>query len=172
MLDRFRPSRPTPWTVRTAFWATVAAAAVSVAFVAVRIATTDGGTYVSSRVHWFVRNGHRLEVTPGIVVFTLVLGILLPLAGAAIRVLLAVQILRGVGWARLVLSILVAIALLSTAWDMATGRMNVVGWEAALGAAITAGSAAGVVLLWLPVSNRYFAALKADRKHYRETRLR
>src|SRR3954447_400857 len=114
MRDRFRPSRPTPWTVRAVFWATVADGAVSVVFVALRLATTDWGTYVSSRVHWFVHNGHPIEVTPGIVVFTVVLELVILLGGAAIRVLLAVKILRGFAWARLVLSIFVAIGLLST----------------------------------------------------------
>lgn len=154
------------------FWATLADAAVAVVFVAVRMATTDWGTYVSSRVHWFVRRGHRIEVTPGIVVFTVVLGIVILLGGAAMRVLLAVKILRGFAWARLVLSILVAIGLLSTVWDVATGRMSVGGWDAVLGGATTAALAAGVVLLWLPMASRYFASAKVDRNHYRETWLR
>ena len=154
------------------FWAVAADAAVTVVFVAVRLATTDWKTYVSSRVHWFVHNGHRIEVTPQIVVFTVVLGIVLLLGGAGLRVFLAVKILRGSGWARLAFSILVVIGLLSTVSDVATGKLNVGGWEAALGVAATAAFAAGVVLLWLPVAGRYFAAVKAERSHYRQARLR
>ena len=150
----------------------LADAAVAVALVAVRITTTDWSTYVSSRVHWFVRNGHRMEVTPGIVVLTVVLGLVLVLGGAAIRVLLALKISRGFAWARLVLSILVAIGLLSTVWDVATGKMSVGGWENLYGDAFTAASVAGVVLLWLRGTSRYLATAKADRHRYRETRLR
>ncbi len=172
MREAFRRSQPTPWTIRAVFWTTMAEAAVAVVFVVVRMASTDWGSYVSSRVHWFVHDGHRLEVTPGIVVFTVVLGIVIVLGGAALRVLLAVKILRGFGWARLVFSVLVAVGLLSAGWDVATGTMNVGGWEAIMGDGTTAASAAGAVLLWLPRASRYFAAVKADRNHYRETRLR
>lgn len=172
MPDRFRPSRPTPWIVRAVFWATVADAAVAVVFAAVKMATTDWGTYVSRQVHWFVHNGHRIEVTPEIVVFTVVLGMVILLGGAAIHALLAVKILRGFAWARLVLSILVAIGLPSTVVDVATGKITVGGWEAALGYATTAALTVGAALLWLPVASRYFAAVKADRSHYRQTRLR
>lgn len=172
MPDRFRPSQPAPWAVRAVFWATLAEAAVAVVLVAVRIITTDWATYVSSRVHWFVRNGHRMEVTPGIVVFTVVLGIVLALGGAALHVLLALNILRGFAWARLVLSILVAIGLVPTVWDVATGKMNVGEWEYLYGDAVSAALVAGVILLWLPGTSRYLAAVKADRHRYRETRLR
>lgn len=172
MPSRFRPSQTAPWTVRAAFWATVADAAVAVVFVAVRIATTDWGTYVSSRVHWFVHNGHRLEVTPEIVIFTVVLGIVILLGGAAIRVLLAVKILGGFAWARLGLSILVAIGLLSTIGDVATGKLNVGGWESVLSDVTNAALVFGVVLLWMPAARHYFAAVKAERTRNRQTRLR
>ncbi|MEY9854244.1 hypothetical protein ABH923_003922 [Leifsonia sp. EB41] len=110
-------------------------------------------------------------MTPEIVVFTVVFGIVIVLVGAAIRVLLAVKILRGFGWARLVLSILVAIGLLSTVWDVATGKLNVGGSEALLSDATTVALVAGVALLWLPLANQYFATVKAERNHYRQTRL-
>ena len=172
MPDRFRPSRPAPLAARAVFWATLADAAVAVVFVAVRILTTDWSTYVSSRVHWFVHDGHRMEATPGVVVFTVVLGFVVVLGGAAIRVLLALKIVRGFAWARLVLSILVAIALVSTVWGVATGTMNVGGWADLYGDAFTAVLVAGVSLLWLPGTSRYLAAVKADRARHRETLLR
>ncbi|MCI0155085.1 hypothetical protein KNO15_00005 [Leifsonia shinshuensis] len=146
--------------------------AVTVVFVAIRMATTDWGTYVSSRVHWFVHNGHRIEVTPGLVVLTVVFGIAIALGGAAVQVLLAVTTLRGFAWARIVLSILVAIGLLSTLGDVATGKLRVGGWDTLTSDATTAVLAAGIVLLWLPVSSRYLAAVKTERIHYRQTRLR
>lgn len=171
MRERFRSSRHIPWTVRAAFWAAIVGPTMTVLFVAVRVVTTNWDHYVSSRVHSFVHNGHRLEVTPAIVISTIGFGMAVALIGAAVRIVLAVQFLRGFGWARLVASVLAAAGLVVLVWDPAAGVAGVGAADAVLDDLAAVAVAVGVVLLWLPSGNRYFQAMKGDRRCFRATQL-
>src|SRR3954454_5032189 len=152
---RFRSSRHIPWTVRAAFWAAIVVPTIDVAFVAARLATTDWNHYVSSRVHWFVHNGHWLEVTPAIVIWTIMFGMAVVLFAVAVRAIFALTFLRGFGWARVVMSVLAAGGLVALVWDLATGIPEV-STEAVLDGLATAAVVVGVALLWSPSGNRYF----------------
>lgn len=172
MRERFRSSRHVPWTVRAAFWAAIAGPAITVVFAAMRVVTTDWNHYVSSRVHGFVHNGHRLEVTAAIVISTIVFGMAVALIGVTVRVIVAVQFLRGFGWARLVMSILAAAGLVGLVWGLATGSADVGAAESVLDDLAALAATVGVVLLWLPSGNQYFQGMKGDRERFRAARFR
>lgn len=152
-----------------AFWVAIADSAISVVLLVVRWATTDLHDYVTSRVHSFVHNGHTVEVTPAIVIGTIVLTIAIVLIGAAVHVIVALAFLRGSGWARIVVSLLAAVWLVGMVGELG-GMVAAVGAvQTVITDVATVVVAASVVLLWLPDANRYFRDVTADRKHFRAT---
>lgn len=70
----------------------------------------------------------------------------------ALCVLAAVRLRRGAGWARIVLTVLGAVSIVTAAFALLS----------ATGLAIGAAGIAGIVLLWLPASNAWFRAGKAS----------
>ena len=126
---------PAPATVWIAFWLLIAGAALTVAELVIRVVSTGWTTNGSVR---------------GAVLAALVLGAV----GVALRVYVSLAVLRGYSPARMYL-IVVAVLVLIPEF---VGGFNVIY------ALYIASIAASIVLVWLPVSGRYFDSATAPRK--------
>lgn len=156
----FEVNRVRPLTVRVSFWTLAAALVASVVWLIVHVVGFDWTAYLASEVHSFVRNGHQLEVTPALAIGTKVTGWALGLAGAVSQGALTLLMWRGLGWARIVLSVLGVLGL-----GTLLGDANL------LAVVSSVVFAAAVLLLWLPPSNEFLRAVKADRRKHRSLQL-
>lgn len=126
---------PAPVTVWIAFWLLIAGAALTVAELAIRVVSTSWTTNGSVR---------------GPLLAALVLGAV----SVALRVYVSLAVLRGYGPARIYLSV-VAVLVLIPEFVSGFNLINTL---------FIASIAASIVLVWLPVSSRYFNAATAPRK--------
>ena len=169
---RFRPSMPVPWTVRATFWAIIANCVLIVMTSLHGLLTTDWAAWVASQVHFYVRNGRQLEVTPEIAVGTIVFrGVVIALL-VAFHVFLAFRVLRGYRWARVVFTLLTLAVLAGLATDDVIRTFAATGWlQAVLALAADFAYAVCAVLIWLPVSNAFVRTATAERRAFTESLL-
>ncbi|ATY16485.1 hypothetical protein CU254_20130 [Amycolatopsis sp. AA4] len=144
---------PRPGVITGAFWAFVAATLVGLVGAVVLFFARDALADAMRRANG--QNAARLTdaqidqaVTIGIVV-----GAVIAIAIALLRLLFAFKLRAGRNWARIVLTVLTALQVLS----LLAGQSTVVGYVS------TALAVVGVVLSFLPDANQYFAAAKTPR---------
>lgn len=136
-----------------AFWAYVAATLVGLAGAVALFFSRDALTDTMRRANG--QNAARLTdaqidqaVTVGIIV-----GVVIAVAIALLRLLFAFKLRAGRNWARIVLTVLTALEVVS----LLAGQSTVIGYVS------TALAVLGVILSFLPESNQYIAAVKAQR---------
>ncbi|WP_120522878.1 hypothetical protein [Arthrobacter celericrescens] len=127
--QRFRDTTGVPQQLTLSYWLWVGAAALGV---------------VASLINIFALRGYfgELLVGPGIV------GFVFSLIFAALYIFIAIRLKEGARWARLVLSILAGLAVISLLLQLVTLNLGFIGSAVAV--------AAGV-LMWLPESQKHFA---------------
>ncbi|MFB9715347.1 hypothetical protein [Arthrobacter methylotrophus] len=127
--QRFQDTTGVPQQLTVSYWLWVAAAALGV---------------VASFINIFTVRGlfGEMMVGPGIV------GLIFSLIFAALYIFIAIRLKEGSRWARLVLTILGALAVFSLLFQVITLNLNFIGSAVAVAAA---------VLMWLPESKRHFA---------------
>ncbi|MGV9296191.1 hypothetical protein [Amycolatopsis sp. NPDC003676] len=147
-------ARPRPAAVTGAFWAYVAATLVGLVGAVFLVFSRDALADAMRRANG--QNAARLTdaqidqaVTIGIVV-----GAVLAIAFALLHLLFAFKLRAGRNWARIVLTVLTALQVVS----LLAGQATVVGSVSAVFALL------GVVLSFLPQASQYIAATKADRR--------
>ncbi|MGW7536763.1 hypothetical protein [Amycolatopsis sp. NPDC054798] len=144
-----RPPRPA--AITGAFWAFVAAMLVGVAAAVFLFFSRDAVADAMRRAN--AQNATRLTdaqidqaVTIGVVA-----GAVLAIAFSLLHLLFAFKLRAGRNWARIVLTVLTALQVVS----LLAGRTTVVGYVSAAFAVL------GVVLSFLPEASQYIAAAKA-----------
>jgi uncharacterized protein DUF2510 len=155
---RLRITERLPATLHVAFWILIAAAAATVFFNGRNLIGFDAASYIA--------NMHRIEASKRLLsdsdvlsVFVTVLVFVAFLATA--EVILAILIRRGRGWARVVVTVLMGLAVVQIVAQRPAGTTFVIAFFVAAAALVT------VWLLWLPPSNRYFRAVRAARMQTR-----
>ena len=123
-----------PAIVHVAFWLVIAGTALTVAELALNLATAP----------WSVSGSYAILVT----------SLLGGLIGLALRVYVSLAVLRGYALARIFLSFVAALALFTLTSN----------WRDPIADLVAAMFVAAIVLVWLPESNRYFAAVTAARR--------
>ena len=126
--QRFRDTSGVPQQLTLSYWLWVGAAAIGV---------------VASLINIFVLRGYfgELLIGPGII------GFIFSLVFAALYIFIAIRLKEGARWARLVLSILAGLAVISLLLQLVTLNLGFIGSALAV--------AAGV-LMWLPESQKHF----------------
>ena len=144
-----RPPRPT--LVNVAFWIYVVGVALQLVSIIVSFATF-GATKADAEAR-LAQSGVSITAQQASTAITIgfVFGIIIALILLGLVLTFALLARRGAGWARIVLSILAVLSLLSV-----TGGYG-------LGAAIAAALIVASILSWLRPSNEWYAAVKAGR---------
>ncbi|WP_284753813.1 hypothetical protein [Arthrobacter sp. efr-133-R2A-120] len=126
--QRFRDTTGVPQQLTISYWLWVAAAALGV---------------LASFANIFTMRGlfGEMMVGPGIV------GLIFSLVFAALYIFIAIRLKEGSRWARLVLTILGAFAVISLLVQVVTLNLNFIGSAVAV---------AATVLMWLPESRKHF----------------
>lgn len=144
-----------PATVTISFWLYILSATLSV--VAGLVAITGIPDSRQLLLDQFARQDIDLQgqTVQQIVDVTIALGIAVAIVTmifwALVFVLFAVFMRRGANWARIVLTVLTVLSLLNILAAYGLGSLQVLA------------SVAAAVLLWLPASSRWFAAVKASK---------
>ncbi len=144
-----------PSQVNIAFWLYIAAAVLSVVSGIITVVRVLGSRQAAIDA---LTNGNTTlkgitvqQAADASVAFGTVLAIITLLFWAITFVVFALQMRRGRGWARIVLTVLTVISLLNLPWGYGAGALQVI-------AAIVA-----TILIWLRPASEYFAAVKASR---------
>ena len=144
---------PRPVQVTVAFW-------VFLGLIAVRLvllpftAIQQWSTADRVIAHTSAKDGARVsDAAAGTLHGISIFSDLIVLSLFGLCLLAAFRTRRGAGWARIVLTVLGAVSITIAA----------LGWSSLLAAALGAAGAAGVVLLWLAPTNRWFRAARAIR---------
>ena len=135
-----------------------------------QLLTTDWGAWVASQVHYYVRNGRQLEVTPEIAVGTIVFRAVVVVLLVAFQIFLAFRILRGHRWPRIVFTLFTLAVLVGLATGDASRTLAATGWLQALLAMLAdLVLAVSAVLVWLPVSNAFVRRATAERRAFKQS---
>ncbi|ANF30791.1 hypothetical protein A0130_03020 [Leifsonia xyli] len=134
----------------------------------IRAVTTDWGAYVAQHARWFQRNGRWMQLTPEGVIGTVIFTFAIVVFGAVLWLVVARSVLRGRGWARVVVAASAVLGVVTAPSLFATPDGLGVAW----GVVGLIASVASAVLLWLPSSRRFFAAAKAERRRFKAERIR
>ncbi|MCI0142306.1 hypothetical protein KNN17_12035 [Arthrobacter bambusae] len=126
--QRFRDTTGVPQQLSISYWLWVAAAALGV---------------LASFINIFTLR----DVFGGMMVGAGIVGLIFSLVFAALYVFIAIRLKEGSRWARLVLTILGAFAVISLLLQVVTLNLNFIGSAVAVAAA---------VLMWLPESRKHF----------------
>jgi len=153
------PERP-PLVVRLAFWLILASLAISIFLLVVHIIGFDWATYVSQS-HLKEDHEGRPRLTDRYLLFGLVMSWSVPVAVVALWAVVAAWLRRGFEWARIVSSASAAFALIALLF----GRSDF------LSILLAPLDLAPAVLVWLPTSNRYFAAVSLARRRHKARQL-
>lgn len=145
----------TPTTINVSFWLYIASAVLSVVSGIVALSLVSGTR--QTVIDQLERQGTTLQgqniqqladtaiaVGIGVLIVTTIFW-------AIVFVLFAFLMRRGANWARIVLTVLTAISLLN------------LGSAFGIGFAQVAAAVAAAILLWLPASSQWFAAIKASK---------
>ena len=159
--ERFKATRAVPAPVRVAAYLEVGLAGLQLIVLAVLLMSFDWNAYVADSVGPFDHDGTQLQVTPATAVGTAIAGIALNALGISLTVIFALRALRAANWARIGISVLFGLNIIS----MIGSALDYV----ALGAGII--DLVAVILLWLPKSNEFFRAVKLDRLAHRSKQL-
>ncbi len=157
-------TRPLPREIVVSFWILIALLAVNLVRWIVRIVGFNWDSYLATAVHSFEHNGHQIQVTPGLAIFSLISSFAVGTLSIAYGVALALLLRRGLGWVRILLSIS---ALIQVVTIIVSLPHRVVLVEIADAAA----TAAAVALLWVPNSKQFFDGVKSDRRLHRARQL-
>ncbi len=149
--ESFRRVTAVPKVVNIAFWILIALEVIHVVNHLPFFAATDLSNSLDEFTRDWEKRGFRLEAPLALGVYEFVWARTMALSGVVFFVWVALLVRRGVNWARIVTTVSAAIGLLYVfPLDF-----------------ITAGTAAAnivaVVLLWLPTSRAFFAAVRVER---------
>jgi len=160
--ERPRPTAAAPTTVNSAFYIYLVLAALAV--LNVILVVTSGELDKALDAPGVQDSGLSVQsLVTAVRVTAIVTGVIV----VALYVLFAVKMRAGRNWARIVLTVLTVLSLLSrftvsasvtiNGQEYAATSGNVVGWISAIGGLIA------VVLMYLPDSNKYFDAMRSRR---------
>ena len=152
-MTEIRETNSAPTAVKVAFWLLLAIAAISLVSTIISEFGIDWAGFVSTAT---APRAHGAQVSQSGAVALLVTVQVAGYIGIAITVLLAFLLRQGYGVARVLVTIVAALGLIGLSVDHSL--VNILALVLRL---------VGVVLVWLPVSSRFFADSRARRERER-----
>lgn len=157
----FKGLEAPPLLVNVAFWLILLSLAIGLCLLIARVVGFDWATYVTQSHLKELREG-RPQIPEKYLLAGLIFSWVAPIVVFALWVALATWLRRGFHWARIVLTVVAGLNLLTLPFGHPTLATFL----------LLPLDLAPAVLVWLPQSNRYFAAVSRARAHHKAPQLK